>query len=199
MDPAVLVTDASGNSVGSVAVTFSVLTGGGSVSPATPVNTTISGTATVTSWTLGSVRGFQHAQGNLRVAQRQPRSPSRRMASRIMRPVLAVETQPSANAQSGVVFPQRPVIQLEDASGNPVTQAGAGTVRLDREWWRVAGGNNAATDQSERPRDLQQSVHQRDRLVTRTLSFTATAFVAVRLHGSIVVAADRAQTRQERG
>src|SRR5207248_1602734 len=37
---------------------------------------------------------------------------------------LTVTTQPSATAQSGVVFAQQPVIQVRDASGNPVSQAG---------------------------------------------------------------------------
>ena len=37
---------------------------------------------------------------------------------------LSLTTQPSATAQSGVVFPQQPVVQLLDGSNNPVAQAG---------------------------------------------------------------------------
>jgi hypothetical protein len=37
---------------------------------------------------------------------------------------LTITTQPSASAQSGQVFPQQPRVQLRDASGNPVSQAG---------------------------------------------------------------------------
>jgi hypothetical protein len=33
---------------------------------------------------------------------------------------LAVTTQPSAAATSGVAFPQQPVIQIQDAAGNPL-------------------------------------------------------------------------------
>src|SRR5205823_10950024 len=52
---------------------------------------------------------------------------------------LTVTTEPSSTAQSGVAFAQQPVIQLRDASGNPVSQSdrksvvegktGGGTVR----------------------------------------------------------------------
>src|SRR2546428_3310926 len=37
---------------------------------------------------------------------------------------LSVTTQPSATAQSGVAFAQQPVVQLQDANGNPVSQSG---------------------------------------------------------------------------
>src|SRR5205807_1202178 len=37
---------------------------------------------------------------------------------------LSLTTQPSSAAQSGVAFAQQPVIQLRDASGNPVSQSG---------------------------------------------------------------------------
>lgn len=37
---------------------------------------------------------------------------------------LVITTQPSATAQSGVVFAQQPAIQLHDASANPVSQSG---------------------------------------------------------------------------
>src|SRR5439155_13756911 len=37
---------------------------------------------------------------------------------------LAILTEPSGTAQSGVAFVRQPVIQLEDAQGNPVSQGG---------------------------------------------------------------------------
>ncbi len=40
---------------------------------------------------------------------------------------LTLTTQPSANAQGGVAFPQQPVAQLRDAQGNAVTQPGVGS------------------------------------------------------------------------
>jgi len=55
--PSVSVTDAGANPVAGVAVTFQVTSGGGSVSPATQINTDQQGTATVMSWTLGTTPG----------------------------------------------------------------------------------------------------------------------------------------------
>ena len=161
------------------------------VAPTTPVNTTISGIATVTSWTLGSVAGsntLRATSGSLNgspvtfTANGVPGNATR----------LAVETQPSANAQSGVVFPQQPVIQLEDASGNPVTQAGVQVTASIASGGGSLGGNNVATTN---PSGLAafNNLSISGTVGTRTLSFTATAFVSVN-SGNIVVAAGPAQT-----
>jgi adhesin/invasin len=56
VDPAVVVTDAFGNVVSGVSVTFAVASGGGSVTGANQV-TNASGVATVNSWTLGNTAG----------------------------------------------------------------------------------------------------------------------------------------------
>jgi len=56
IDPQVLVTDAGNVPVPQVPVTFQVTAGGGSVNPATPVNTSAVGLASV-HWTLGSLAG----------------------------------------------------------------------------------------------------------------------------------------------
>src|SRR5206468_7678288 len=37
---------------------------------------------------------------------------------------LAITTEPSSNAQSGAACAQQPVVQLQDANGNPVSQSG---------------------------------------------------------------------------
>src|SRR5712691_7422356 len=55
--PAVIVRDAFNNPVAGVAVTFAVASGGGSVTPTTPVTTGANGIAAVTSWTLGATAG----------------------------------------------------------------------------------------------------------------------------------------------
>src|SRR5690606_34695737 len=55
--PAVLVTDASGNPVGGVSVTFAVTAGGGSLGGSGIVNTNASGIATSPAWTLGATAG----------------------------------------------------------------------------------------------------------------------------------------------
>jgi surface protein len=54
--PSVLVTDANNNPVSGESVTFSVATGGGSITGET-ATTGVSGIATVTSWTMGSTAG----------------------------------------------------------------------------------------------------------------------------------------------
>ena len=56
IDPAVLVTDQSGNPIAGVNVDFDVTAGGGAVVPST-VATGANGVATVTSWTLGPAAG----------------------------------------------------------------------------------------------------------------------------------------------
>jgi hypothetical protein len=58
--PRVLVRDQFNNPVQGHAVTFAVQTGGGTVSPLTAVATLANGTATVTSWTLGTAAGVSN-------------------------------------------------------------------------------------------------------------------------------------------
>ncbi|MBI1967348.1 MAG: Ig-like domain-containing protein, partial [Gemmatimonadetes bacterium] len=55
--PSVIVTDAFGNPVSGVSVTFAVASGGGTVDPTTAILTNASGIAQVTSWTLGPTAG----------------------------------------------------------------------------------------------------------------------------------------------
>jgi adhesin/invasin len=55
--PAAKVMDQFGNPVAGVAVTFAVASGGGTVSPTTPIATGAGGVAAVTSWQLGSTAG----------------------------------------------------------------------------------------------------------------------------------------------
>src|SRR5207237_1389437 len=54
---------------------------------------------------------------------------------------LTVTTEPSSTAQSGVPFAQQPVIQIRDASGNPVSQAG----EIGRAACRAGGGTLGGT------------------------------------------------------
>ena len=69
LDPSVKVTDAGGNPVSGVVVTFAVASGGGSVTGAS-ATTNASGIATVGSWRLGTDRRRQHADGHSRRPQR---------------------------------------------------------------------------------------------------------------------------------
>src|ERR1051325_11312040 len=58
---------------------------------------------------------------------------------------LAIATQPSATVQSGIAFLQQPVIQLQDASGNPLSQAGVPVGVTRRSAGGRLGGARPAT------------------------------------------------------
>src|SRR5207249_4639682 len=58
---------------------------------------------------------------------------------------LTVTTEPSSTAQSGVAFAQQPVIQLRDASGNPVSQAGVTVTAAIATGGGTLGGTLTAT------------------------------------------------------
>jgi adhesin/invasin len=113
------VIDESENPVPGVTVTWRVESGGGSVSPRTA--TTDGAGRAATAWTLGPGTGEQRVEasapsaGSVRFeATATAGSPSG----------LRMAVQPSRNAQVGIPFPRQPVIQVRDASGNPVPAPG---------------------------------------------------------------------------
>ncbi|MGE5732761.1 MAG: Ig-like domain-containing protein [Gemmatimonas sp.] len=113
--PSVKVIDAGGNPIAGVPVTFSP-SDGGVVVPSTAITTDASGLATLTAWNLGTHAGPQ----TLVVST--PGVPSVVInAGAFAGPpaMLAVVTQPSATATSGVIIGRQPVIQLQDHFGNP--------------------------------------------------------------------------------
>ncbi len=125
--PSVRVTDAVGNPVSGVTVTFAVTAGGGVIAPANGVvNTNASGVATLTSWTLGATPGANSVTGS---ATGLSGSPVVFNATATVGAAtdLAITTQPSG-ATSGVPFTTQPVVEIRDAQGN-----------------RVAGATNAVT------------------------------------------------------
>src|SRR2546427_3895101 len=58
---------------------------------------------------------------------------------------LTVTTQPSATAQSGVAFAQQPAVQVRDASGNAVSQAGVTVTAAIATGGGTLGGTLTAT------------------------------------------------------
>src|SRR5207249_5136903 len=54
---------------------------------------------------------------------------------------LTVTTQPSSTAQSGVPFAQQPVIQVRDASGNPVSEGSSAVYGASATGGGTRGGN----------------------------------------------------------
>jgi len=118
--PTVQVTDASGNPVVGVTVTFTVSSGGGSVTGAS-APTGLGGIAQVTSWTLGTVAGtntLDASVGSLAPVAFEATAQAGPLAK------LAISTAPSATAQSGSVLGQQPAVQLQDQFGNEVSQSG---------------------------------------------------------------------------
>ncbi|MGH7518824.1 MAG: Ig-like domain-containing protein [Gemmatimonadales bacterium] len=113
--------DGNGNGVGGVRIAWAVASGGGSLSGSSST-TRPDGTADVT-WTLGPTLGTQTATAAAAALEGSPvrfgATATIGAASR-----LVIVTQPSATAASGAPFAQQPVIELRDAAGNAVPQAG---------------------------------------------------------------------------
>ncbi|HVP75814.1 MAG TPA: Ig-like domain-containing protein, partial [Gaiellaceae bacterium] len=132
-DPSVLVTDALGNPVQGVAVTFAVASGGGSVTGAT-TTTDASGVATVGSWKLGTTAGSNtlsvtstglpsvtfHATGTADAAHS-----------------IAVSAGDNQSATVNTDVATAPGVEVDDQYGNPV--AGVAVT------FAVASGGGSAT------------------------------------------------------
>ena len=117
--PSVRVSDSGGNPVSGVAVLFTVASGGGSRAPTTSVSTDSSGTATLTSWTLGTVAGANTLQAS---SIGLTGSPITFTATGIPGSAAALTgTQSIAGAASGAAFTTQPHISVVDANGNLVT------------------------------------------------------------------------------
>ncbi|MEP6618298.1 MAG: hypothetical protein ABJE47_03240 [bacterium] len=127
--PAVLVTDANGNPVSGVSVTFTAVTSGGFVQNSTtsgssvPVTTNATGVAALVNFFVGSVA--------------QPYTLTATAAGLAGSPItftetatagagskLGLATAPPAAAQSGVSFAPQPVVQIQDNVGNNVSTSG---------------------------------------------------------------------------
>jgi uncharacterized protein YjdB len=132
--PSVLVTDAFGNPVAGVNVTFAVTAGGGVITPTT-VATNALGIATVTSWTLGAVAGANSVTATVAGLSG---SPVAFNAVGQVGPAAAIvatsATTQSAPFSSAVTAP--PAVQVRDLFGNGVSgvsvtftvTAGAGVI-----------------------------------------------------------------------
>lgn len=116
--------DAQGNAVPGIVVSWSV-TGGGSVTPGTSTTGT-DGTAS-TQRTLGPVAG---QQGTIANAGDFPGSPVSFSATATSGSAgqLSITTQPAATATVGQVLTRQPQVQLRDSLGNPVAQAGIAVI-----------------------------------------------------------------------
>jgi len=138
----VVVEDNDGNVVPGATVTWQVTDGGGSVAPAS--SSTGANGQTSTEWTLGPTPGTQKVRATAGAAGHVD---FRASATTGAPSVLAIATQPSASATTGVPLATQPVIQLRDASGNDVSQAGVSvTVAIASGPGRLTGTTSRTTD-----------------------------------------------------
>jgi len=186
----VAVKDGAGNPVPAVAVSWVIGLGGGSVTPTTST-TDAAGQATA-AWTLGGTPGANNNTVSAVVsgigvvefsATATAGAPAR----------LSVLTQPSANAVSGAVLGQQPVIQLLDAGGNPATQSGV-AVQVT-----IASGSGSLAGATSQPTDGNGRATFTDLAITGvpgtyTLRFSAAGFAAVTSAGISLAAAPTVTT-----
>lgn len=125
--PSVQIKDASGNPVAQsgVAVTVSIDVGGGTLAggPLT-VNTDANGRATFTGLMITGLAGARTLKFAATLNGTAVTLPATVTVTAGSATQLVLATLPSITAQSGVNLAQQPSVQLEDASGNPVAQAG---------------------------------------------------------------------------
>jgi adhesin/invasin len=172
-DLVVEVRDAQSNAVPSVAVTWVIGTGGGTVTPATS-STDANGRATAT-WTMGALPGpntVSAVVSGIGVAGFSATATAGAPAR------LSVLTQPSSSAVSGVALSQQPVIQLLDAQGNEAKQGGVGvSVSIASGGGSLGGTATKLTDGNGRAAFTDLSLG--GAAGTRTLRFAASGFASV--------------------
>ncbi|MBL0170617.1 MAG: Ig-like domain-containing protein [Gemmatimonadaceae bacterium] len=120
--PSVKVTDAGGNGISGVSVTFTLATGGGTIAPPSPavLITNASGVATLTTWTLGAIAGPNSVTAAATGLTGSPLVFTATGTAGTPTTIAAnsVVTQ-SAVAGSAVAAP--PSVRVADASNNPVS------------------------------------------------------------------------------
>ena len=150
VQPAVEIRDVSGNKVSTagVSITAALATGpaGATLTGGTVAQTAAGGTATFAdlgitgpagSYTIGfSSPGLNPVTSATIVVGGPPPGPATQ---------LSITTQPSSSAPSGTAFAQQPVLQLRDASGNPVSQSGVTVTVAIASGGGTLGGTTSAT------------------------------------------------------
>ena len=192
--PSVRVTDAGGNPVSGVSVTFAVASGGGSTNPASgsSVSTNASGLATLTSWTLGTTAGANSVTATAAGLTGSPVTFN--ATGTVGTPTqLVITSQPSSTATSGAAFAAQPVLELRDANGNVVTTSTLAVTAARASGSATLGGtvtvnavNGVATFTNLSFGGLGTGAH--------TLTFTTTSPALTITSGTITVNAGAAST-----
>src|SRR5207249_4170695 len=111
---------------------------------------------------------------------------------------LALSTQPSSTAQSGLAFAQQPVVQVQDASGNPASQSGDVVTATIAHGPAGATRTNATATTGSSGAAPFSGLAISGPTGTYTLSFAATGLTAVTSSG-ITLGAGAAATIAENG
>ena len=164
----VLVLDDQGDPVQGVSVSWSTQSGG---SLSSPTSTTASNGRATIQWVLGSELGQQTATATVSGLQGSPVAFTA-TATDSDAPKLVVDQQPSAAAQSGVVFAIQPIIQLQDANGSDLAQQGVEVTAS------LASGSGTLGGDVTQSTDATGKATFTDLAITGTGSFTL-AFSAV--------------------
>lgn len=176
--PVIQLQDVSSNPVpqSGVTVTAAIASGGGTLGGTPTANTDANGTATFTGLSItGTVgdRTLSFTAPSLTGATSNTIAITAGPAAS-----LTLTTQPSASAQVGVAFPTQPVVQLQDVSGNPVSQAGTVVTAAIASGGGTLGGTPTASTNASGTAtftDLQITGSVGD----RTLSFSAPSLTSV--------------------
>jgi hypothetical protein len=174
VQPAVRLRDAAGNDVNDpgVAITASIASGpaGAGLGGGTTASTGGNGTATFTNLAITGAPGnyvLQFSSSGLTPVTSSAITMTVGSADR-----LSITTQPSSTATNGTPFPQQPVLQLRDASGNAVSQSGVDVTASNASGGGTLGGTTTvSTDGSGIARFTNLSIS--GIIGNRTLGFSA--------------------------
>lgn len=98
---------------------------------------------------------------------------------------LTIVQQPAATAQSGVILTRQPVLQLEDAEGNPVAQTGLAVTAAIQAGGGVLGGTSTVLTDAD-GRATFENLSIGGTAGTRTLRFSATSVTPVNSEDVVV-------------
>lgn len=176
--PVIQLQDASGNDVSrsGIEITVEIETGGGTLGGTATVTTDEDGTAAFTGLSITGVIGDRTLSFSATGLTAETSDTIEITAGAASQ--LVITTQPSVTADRGTAFADQPVIQLQDASGNDVSQSGIAVAVEIESGGGTLGGTRTATTESDGAAsfvDLEITGMQGE----RTLRFTADGLTSV--------------------
>ncbi len=183
--------DAFGNAIATGGATV-VFSAGGGTSTGTIGATTDHANGTYTATFTGVIAGSATTIGATINSAAVTTAPPTVIVTAGSAARLAIATQPSSSAQSGVAFGQQPAVQLQDASGNAASQSGVVVTASIATGGASLGGTTTATTNAAGVAtfaDLQIS----GVVGARTLGFAATGLTGTTSNTITVTAGAAAQ------